>query len=85
MIDQDGKIFAPLIYEEIGGYQYGRAIAKREGKFGYLDYDGKEVIPCIYEKASPFLFDKVLEKPKAQVNIDGSVVYIFDNGEKAEQ
>jgi len=51
LIDKSGKeILAPSNngYKAIDNFSDGRALASRDGKWGYLDTQGNEVIPCLY-------------------------------------
>ncbi|ROI05533.1 MULTISPECIES: SEL1-like repeat protein [unclassified Chryseobacterium] len=48
--DKKGNVLIPAVYEEIFAFtDEGIAVAKREGKFGYLRNDGKVIVECIYE------------------------------------
>ena len=53
-IDSTGKIFIPLIYDDMKRLSEDRIAAKTNGKWGYLDSKGKVVIPATYKSAGDF-------------------------------
>lgn len=68
--DIKGNIVTPAIYDEIFMFnENGIAVAKKNGKFGYLRNDGKVLIECIYEDAfDPFFIN---EKHYGTIEIGG--------------
>lgn len=47
-IDKEGKIVTPFLFDHIGNFYRGYAIAKQDGKYGVIDKEGRIVIPFKY-------------------------------------
>ena len=54
ILDTDGNLIAPLIYEDCDGFSEGLAAVEENGKYGYIDKNGKVVIPMQYDFCHPF-------------------------------
>ncbi|MCL1917891.1 MAG: WG repeat-containing protein [Peptococcaceae bacterium] len=48
-----------LKYDVIYPFYKGRALVKKDGKFGYIDTKGKEVVPLIYDRSGYGYFDLI--------------------------
>ncbi|MBU3659250.1 MAG: WG repeat-containing protein [Flavobacteriales bacterium] len=57
LIDSTGKIFVPLIYDDMKTLSEDRIAIKSNGKWGYINSQGKIVIPATYTKAGDFWDD----------------------------
>jgi serine/threonine protein kinase len=80
-ISSSGYVRGELKYDEAHPFFWGRALVKKNGKFGYVDRDGNEVIPLIYEYADWFEYtDKKVTR--AQVQLDGAKFYIDERGRR---
>lgn len=54
MLRRDGTKLIPVRYDSLGTYSENRIVAKKSGKYGYLDESGKEVIPFVHFGAADF-------------------------------
>lgn len=54
IMDKDGNVIAQPVYELISAPAEGRALFKKDGKYGYFDENWEEVIPAIYSHANNF-------------------------------
>lgn len=54
MLREDGTALIPVKYDSLGIYIEDMIVAKKAGKYGYVDKDGKEAIPFIYVDADDF-------------------------------
>ncbi len=54
LLGAGGRPLTPIWYDAIQPFSYGRAAAKRNKKWGYLDSLGQEVIPFKYDEVSTF-------------------------------
>jgi hypothetical protein len=59
MIDSTGKLAIPLIYEECGHFEKGKAQVYQKGKVGLIDKAGKLLIPCKYDFILPTYIDSI--------------------------
>lgn len=57
---ETGEVAIPFIYEDLGNYSEGLIMAKKDGKYGYLDINNNIIIPFIYEDAKDFSQGKAL-------------------------
>lgn len=56
LLDLNGNIFVPVIYNTIAEYREDMAVASTDGeKLGFLGADGKLAVPCRYDWAGPFV------------------------------
>ncbi len=53
-IDKENKTYIPFQFEEARDFDFGYAIVKKEGKYGYINITGQMVIPCDYESVTNF-------------------------------
>ena len=49
IINVDGELVCPFIYDSISKFTEGRAIASNDGKYVYIDENAKQVIESTYE------------------------------------
>jgi hypothetical protein len=76
LIDTDGNVVVPVIYDDINGVFYeGLAAARSGDKWGYVDTAGNVAIPFIYENAEGFYIDG-----KAPVTLNGKTGLIDTKG-----
>ena len=78
LIDSDGRIVKPPVYDAIGEFKaYGCAVIQRNGRVGMLDSKGAEVVPARYDdvKVLDSMLVSVMEKGKWKVvNFQGETV-----------
>ncbi|MFP5235255.1 MAG: WG repeat-containing protein [Acidobacteriota bacterium] len=78
VIDTDGNFVVRPIYDSIGPFENGRALARigegKEARFGFLDRAGAEVIPLTFRKARHF------SEGLAAVRVGELWGYILPNG-----
>ena len=77
LLDTNGVLRLPMVYEDMGAYHEGVAPAKRDGLWGYVDLDGNWVIPPKYEAAEAFV------NGHAAVRLGGKVGIVTRDGEVA--
>ena len=54
VVDENGKIIVPCIWNSIGSFVEGLAAVEDEaGLWGFVDKTGALVIPCRYERVNP--------------------------------
>ena len=53
-ITEDGTPFIPIIYQELGGFKEGRAVARLEGRSGFIDIQNVSIVPFEYSYTYPF-------------------------------
>jgi hypothetical protein len=75
LIDTNGKVIVPVIYEELEYFKDGRAMAKKSSKWGFINARGKEIIPFNYDSASYF------NDGRAPVKKDGKYGFINNEGD----
>lgn len=49
VINKEGKIVAPIIYDQIWEFIDGNAIVKLDDKWGYINANGETIIPIVYD------------------------------------
>lgn len=49
VINREGKIVAPIIYDQIWEFIDGNAIVKLDDKWGYINAKGETIIPIVYD------------------------------------
>jgi hypothetical protein len=54
LVDPQGKVLLPPIYDCIGWFSEGLAVIKKDGKAGYINSKGEFVLPMVYEDAGAF-------------------------------
>ena len=54
LINRDGKLVVPAIYEKVYPFSEGLARARVNGKWGYIDKKGNVVVDFIYEDANDY-------------------------------
>lgn len=69
-IDAQGEIVVPLLYQQLGEFVEGFALAQKDGKFGYVSPDGQVAVDFLYSEASDFY------EGKAVVKLDGEMLVI---------
>ena len=78
ILDTDGNLIAPLIYDDCNGFSEGlAAVNEKNGKYGYIDKNGKVVIPMQYDFSARFSEGraKVLENNKhGYIDRNGNMV-----------
>ncbi|MDQ0171754.1 WG repeat-containing protein [Paenibacillus tundrae] len=86
LINSKGKvIFQDKSIEYIGGFDNGLAIAKKNGKIGYLNTKGKFVISPTYEAGTSFYNQAALVKKNgkwALINTKGKLLTAFNIEDK---
>ncbi len=70
LIDREGKIVLPAIYDDIGNFECGHCLVVKDNKFGFANRKGKIVIDLKYDDA--LFFSEGL----AVVGIQGRYGYI---------
>jgi len=75
-IHENGKMVNE--YDDIGSLnEQGLALAKKDGKFGFIDTTGKEIIPPVYDEVESFN-----EQGLAMVKKDGKSGFIDQTGKE---
>lgn len=69
-IDAEGGVVVPLLYQQLGDFVEGFALAQKNGKFGYIAPDGEVAVDFLYSEASDFY------EGKAVVKLDGEMLVI---------
>lgn len=69
-IDAKGEVVVPLLYQQLGGFVEGFALAQKNGKFGYISPDGEVAVDFLYSEASDFY------EGKAVVKLEGEMLVI---------
>ena len=54
MVDGEGNISVPIIYDGIEDLCEGFAVARKQWKFGFVDANGRELCEFVYDRAAPF-------------------------------
>lgn len=75
LVDNDGNVVAPFVYDMIGVFKAGRALAIRDGRYGVLDLTGREVVPCQYDRvdwAGEYRFAVYLDGKAGFLDWDGN-------------
>jgi len=68
------KVFTPVGYDNVHPFLEGRAIVKKNGKYGFLDENGELVIPLIYDDAIGF------ENKLARAELNTKIGFINSEG-----
>ncbi len=74
LVDLSGNLVAPIMYDSIGIFSDGVAVAKKDKKYSYIHKTGKLLAPCIYDDVWDFREDM------AMVQENGKYGYISKNG-----
>ena len=75
LVDPQGNILLPPIYDFIGWFTEGLAVIKKDGKAGYINAKGDFVLPMIYDDVGVF------SEGLAAAKLDDKWGYIDRNGE----
>lgn len=59
-IDTQGNVVVPLLYQQLGEFSEGFALAQKNGKYGYVAMDGTVAVDFLYEEASSFVGGKAV-------------------------
>ncbi len=78
LMDTEGKLLTPYIYEAIGRFREEYAVVKEDGRYGFIDMKGKVKIPTIYNSVRNFV-DGV-----SFVNLNGQPLRIDKKGKILE-
>lgn len=54
IMDKDGNVVVPPVYQQIHGFKEGRSLFQIEGKYGFFDENWNVVIQPIYKGAAEF-------------------------------
>jgi hypothetical protein len=76
-VDREGHVKIDYVFNEVGRFSDGLAMARIGGRFGYIDTTGKFVIPELFTEAGSF------SEGFASVNLDGRIFVIDKNGHQA--
>lgn len=76
MLRMDGTELIPVKYDFLGEYSENMIIAKKSGKYGFIDNNGKEAVPFVY-----FGADNFSEGLAAVKNEKGKYLFINKAGE----
>ena len=68
-VDRNGKLLAAGVYDLLRSFSNGKALVKRNNKYGFINTEGKEVIPCKYDDAWDFVEGVALVKLKRKFYI----------------
>jgi hypothetical protein len=68
-LNKKAEPICAFIYQEVGSFEHGIAIVKREGKEGVINTAGKEIVPCIYQDIR-ILDSKQIEAKKGYRDFD---------------
>lgn len=80
LLDMNGHVVIPLIYDMLGECREGIINAKRDGRWGFIDVNGNIIIPFIYEEARSFsegLASVMFGRRYGFVNKKGKIVIGF--------
>lgn len=76
MLRRDGTGLIPVKYDSLGIYSENMIVAKKAGKYGYIDDGGKEAIPFVY-----FGADNFSEGLASVKNEKGKYLFVNKTGE----
>lgn len=54
VIDKQGQIIIPIMYDDLMGFNEGLSAVENEGKYGYININNKLVIPYEYDSTISF-------------------------------
>jgi hypothetical protein len=77
IIDSEGHVVAPLIYEWASKFAEGRVGVQLNGKYGFIDLEGNEVAPPIYDYVGFYHEGMVLVRSNEKfgvIDLDGNEV-----------
>lgn len=80
MLDLQGNVAFPPIYEATWGFMGGLAPVMLNGKWGYINKHNEVVIPCIYDRVLGFCEGYASVKlgdNRAVINIEGTLITKF--------
>lgn len=65
----NGALVTPFVYEYIGSFNDGLALAKKDGRYGYINENGKSMIPFHYDDAKAFFYGYAIVKQDGRAGI----------------
>lgn len=76
LTNETGTLYCDLTFDSINLFKYELALAKKGGKFGYIDQSGNWIIKPQFQHAEDFYYDC------AKVKVDDKEYYINRKGKK---
>lgn len=81
VVNLEGEIIVPLIYEKILPFENGYARVIRRERYGLIDSSGKEILECKYQDIRDILTDRIVIKLNNKygvIDFRGNVIISFD-------